>query len=87
MRRSGRCAAQRSSIPIAAIVGAEIGDANGAADRVCYQGYRVTKSDLDFLCYLDGIIDLDPEIPHRALDLGMPKEELDCTEIASAPVD
>jgi hypothetical protein len=37
--------------------------------------------------YGQGVIDLNAEIPDRALDLGMPKQELDGPEIARAPVD
>jgi hypothetical protein len=30
-------------------------------------------SDVDLLCDLDGVIDLDAEVANGALDLGMPK--------------
>ena len=34
-----------------------------------------------------GVIDLDAEIPDRALDLGMPEQRLDSPEIACPSVD
>lgn len=36
-------------------------------------------SDVDLLSDLDGIVDFNAEVPHRALDLGMSKQKLDCS--------
>jgi len=44
-------------------------------------------SDVDLIRDCQGVIDLNAEIPDRAFDLGMPEQELDGPEIASAPVD
>jgi hypothetical protein len=44
-------------------------------------------SDINLFRYCERVIDLDAEIPDCAFDLGMPKQELDGSEIASAPVD
>ncbi|MGE8944352.1 hypothetical protein ACO2I3_20810 [Leptospira interrogans] len=49
-----------------------IGGAKGATDHVWSQGDRVKNSDVDLLGDLDGVIDPDTEIPHHALDLGVP---------------
>ena len=56
------------SVPLAVIGITSVGDAGNAADRVRSQGYRVEGLDGDFLCYVDGIIDLDPEVPRGAFD-------------------
>ena len=64
-----------------------VGDRKRAAEHVSFQGYRVNDSDVDFLRDLDRIIDLDAEIPHRALDLRVPEEQLNCAEIAGSPID
>lgn len=64
-------------LPLADIEGAAIGDARRAADHVCYRGCRVKRSDIDLLRDLDRIIDLNAEIPHRALDLGVAEQQLD----------
>jgi hypothetical protein len=37
--------------------------------------------------YCQGVIDLNAEIPDRAFDLGMPKQELDGPEISRSPID
>jgi hypothetical protein len=42
---------------------------------------------VDLLCNLYRVIDLDSEIPDGALDLRMPEQELDCSQIASTSVD
>ena len=39
-------------------------------------------SDINLFRYCQGVIDLDAEIPDRAFDLGMPKQELDGPEIS-----
>ena len=44
-------------------------------------------SDINLFRYCQGVIDLDAEIPDCALDLGVPKQELDGSEIAGAAVD
>src|ERR1700730_6422712 len=44
-------------------------------------------SDINLFRYCQGVIDLNAEIPDRAFDLGMPEQELDGPEIASAPID
>jgi hypothetical protein len=50
-------------------------------------GERVSPYlDLRLLGDLEGVIDFDAEIPNRAFELGMPEQELDCTEIFGAPV-
>ncbi len=36
---------------------------------------------------LDRVIDLNAKIPHRALYLGVPEQQLDCSKIAGSPVD
>jgi hypothetical protein len=38
-------------------------------------------SDVDLHGNFDSIVNLDAEIPHRALDLGVAEEELYCAEI------
>jgi hypothetical protein len=58
---SGRRAAQSRGIPVAHIEGASIGDARGAADQVRNERYRVVMSEVDLLCDLDRIIDIDAE--------------------------
>ena len=45
------------------------------------------KSDVDLFCYCQGIIDLDAKVPNRALDFGMPKQELNGPQVASTTVD
>ncbi len=37
--------------------------------------------------YCERIIDLDAEIPDRAFDFDMPKQELDSSEIICPPID
>ncbi len=46
-----------------------IGDVFLVADLVCLLGYRVEASDIDLLCDLKRVVNLDAEIAHRALDL------------------
>jgi hypothetical protein len=48
-----------------------IGGMGSAAAHVCCWGYRVGLSDIDLLGDLDGVVDLDVEIAHGALDVGM----------------
>jgi hypothetical protein len=43
-------------------------------------------SDVNLFRYCQGVIDLDAEIPDRAFDLGMPKQELDGPEISRPPI-
>jgi hypothetical protein len=45
------------------------------------------QSDLNLFRNQKGIIDINPEIPNRALNLGMIQQELDGSEIASSPLD
>jgi hypothetical protein len=40
-----------------------------------------------FLGDREGIVDLDTEVPNCAFDLGMAKQKLHCTQVASATVD
>ena len=87
MRRSKRCAAQTLLLPIAAFDGTAIGGAPSAADLVRCQGYRVSRSDIDLFRDLDRIIDLDAEVTHGSLDLGVPEKELDSAEVPGSPVD
>ena len=44
-------------------------------------------SDVNLFRYCEGVIYFDAEIPDRAFDLGMSKQELDGSEIAGAPID
>jgi hypothetical protein len=39
------------------------------------------------LCDGKGIIDLDAEVPHRAFDLGVTKQDLHDSQVAGARVD
>ena len=71
----------------AAVGHAEIGDTGGAADHVSCLGYRVRMLDIDFLSNFDRVVDLDTKVTNRALDLGMAKQQLDCSKISGAPVD
>jgi hypothetical protein len=43
--------------------------------------------DVNLLRNGDGVVHLDAQIPHRALDLAMPEEQLDGPEIARTPID
>jgi hypothetical protein len=43
-------------------------------------------SDVDLHGNFDGVVDLDPEIPHRALDLAVAEEKLHGTEVSSLAV-
>lgn len=43
-------------------------------------------SDVDLHRDFDGVVDLDPEIPHRALDLTMSEEKLNRTQIAGLAI-
>ncbi len=47
----------------------------------------LAPSDVDLLGNLDGVIDLDAEAAHGALDLGMSEQQLYGPQIGGAPVD
>jgi hypothetical protein len=38
-----------------------------------------SSSHLGLLCQFQGIVDLNAEVPHGALELGVSQQELDCT--------
>jgi len=42
---------------------------------------------LGVLCQFQGIIDLNAEVPHGALELGVTQQELDCTQVLGPPID
>ena len=44
---------------------------------------RPQISNINLFSYCQGIVDLDAEIPDRAFNLGMPKQELDGPEIST----
>ena len=44
-------------------------------------------SDINLFHYCQGVIDLDAEIPDRAIDLGMTEQELNCSQVACPSVD
>jgi hypothetical protein len=44
-------------------------------------------SDFDLLRYGESVVNIDAQISHRALNLRVPKKELDRTQIACAAVD
>jgi hypothetical protein len=48
---------------------------------------RPCTSEVDFFGDLDGIVNLDAEVPHGALHLLMPKQKLDSPEVPSAAID
>jgi hypothetical protein len=48
---------------------------------------RLRHSDLNLLRNQKGIVDVNPKIPNRALDLGVAQQELDRPEIACPSVD
>src|SRR5262245_57741569 len=56
--------------------------APGRARPLC-----LTTSDVDFLGDLESVIDLNTEITHRALDLGMAEQKLYRAQVASAAID
>jgi hypothetical protein len=35
----------------------------------------------------EGVVDFDSEVTHRALNLGMAEQQLDCSQISGAPID
>jgi hypothetical protein len=45
------------------------------------------RSDLGLLRDLQGIVDLDAEVPHRRFQLGVPEEQLDGTQVLGSTVD
>jgi len=45
------------------------------------------RLDLDLFCNLKGVVDVDPEIPDSALNLGVTEQEVDSPEIAGSSVD
>ena len=44
------------------------------------------SSDIDLFSNREGVVDLNPEIPNRALDLRMTEQELDSAQIACPAV-
>jgi hypothetical protein len=50
-------------------------------------GYGSRRSDINLLGYGKSIIDLDAEIPNRALDLGMSQQELNRPQVARSSID
>jgi hypothetical protein len=46
-----------------------------------------SNSDVDLLGNFEGIIDFDADVPDRAFNLGVPKEQLNCPQVASPFVD
>lgn len=44
-------------------------------------------SDLRLFRDLEGVIDLDAEVPHSGLQIGVPEEQLHGTQIFGAPID
>jgi len=44
-------------------------------------------SDVDFLCNLNGVVNLDAKVAHRALDLRVAEQRLNSAQIPSPPVD
>jgi hypothetical protein len=44
-------------------------------------------SDINLFRYGQGVIDLNAEIPDRALDLGMPEQKLDGPQVARLSID
>ena len=51
------------------------------------RSFEVAASDVDLLCDFNGVINLDTEIPDRALDLGMSEQKLHCTQISGLAID
>lgn len=45
------------------------------------------RSDLGLLRDLQGIVDLDAEVPHRRFQLGVPEEQLNSTQVLGSTVD
>lgn len=80
------CIAPSRKIPEAVIGTTEVGDVVSAADRVCFQGYRVIGSYFDFLCDLDRIVDFDAEISNRTFDFRMAQQKLHCAQIAGSAI-
>jgi len=48
---------------------------------------RLRQSDLNLLRNQKGIVDIDTQIAHGTLDLGVTQQELDGPEITCSPVD
>jgi len=48
-----------------------IGDKTAVADHVRLLGHRVSRSDVDLLGNLDGVVDLDAEVANGAFDFRM----------------
>jgi hypothetical protein len=59
---------------------------SGLGGQSIFCSARVTL-DVNLLRNGNGVVHLDAQIPHCALDLTMPEEQLDGPEIACAPVD
>ncbi len=75
------------SVPKADICFTVVGDVAGAAANVRYRGNSGGRLDVDLLRNFDRVIDLDAEVSDCAFDLGMPKQELDSSQISHSPVD
>jgi len=45
------------------------------------------SSNIDLFGYRDSVINLDAEVSHGALDLGVAEEELNGTQVSCAPID
>src|SRR6266480_836082 len=45
------------------------------------------KSDVDLFGYCESIVDFNAQIAHRALNLLVPQQKLNCPQVASAAVD
>lgn len=48
---------------------------------------RPPALDLRLLGHLQRVVNLDPEVPHGALQLGMPKQQLNRAKVLRATVD
>src|SRR5262249_24521199 len=44
-------------------------------------------SDVDLLCDLKGVVDLDAQVAHRTLNFLVPEQKLHCAQVARASVD
>jgi hypothetical protein len=42
---------------------------------------------LSLLSHLQSVVDLDSQVSNRALELGMPKQQLHCSEILRSTID
>src|SRR5262249_16650109 len=69
-----------------------IGDCPCVADHIRWAGHSDRAharlaSDVDLLRDFDGVIDLDAEVAHGALDLRVSEQELHRSQISCSPVD